>query len=164
MVDGIFISKIRYGLQLLGKVRLSVQDPVCADLKEIQLIQNKLLRSLNGSKIKDKIPTQHLLNKFGMLSVNQLNAQVKLLEMWKALNVGDYPLTIKRQNVPVIGVATRASENGRPIEIGKSNTMKNTSTSDAIRIWNLAPDSVTDATSLYQVKNAIRCYVKCLPV
>ena len=51
MVDGIFVSKICYGLQLLGKVRTSSQDSECADFKEIQLVQNKLLRTLNGSKI-----------------------------------------------------------------------------------------------------------------
>ena len=51
MVDGIFVSKICYGLQLLGKVRTSSQDSECADFKEIQLVQNKLLRTLNGCKI-----------------------------------------------------------------------------------------------------------------
>ena len=51
MVDGIFNSKIRYGLQLLGKFRLTASDTVCADLKEIQLIQNKLMRILNGTSL-----------------------------------------------------------------------------------------------------------------
>ena len=39
-----------------------------------------------------------------------------------------------------------------------------TSVSDAVRIWNLAPESVVDAKSLYQAKNAIKRYVKCLPI
>ena len=86
MVDGIFTSKIRYGLQLLGRVRLNKLDPVCNNFKEIQLIQNKLLRSLNGSSFKDMISTESLLTKYGMLSVNQLNAQVKLLEMWMIIH------------------------------------------------------------------------------
>ena len=113
MVDGIFTSKIRYGLQLLGKVRLNAQDPVCADLREIQLIQNKLLRTLNGTKIKDKVSTVSLLTKFAMLSVNQLNAQIKLLEMWKVVYVDDYPLIIKQQKIPETGMSTRASQKGR---------------------------------------------------
>ena len=164
MVDGIFTSKIRYGLQLLGKVRLNFQDPVCADLREIQLIQNKLLRTLNGTKIKDRVSTVSLLTKFAMLSVNQLNAQVKLLEMWKVVIVDDYPLLIKQQKIPATGMSTRASQKGRLIEIGKSNTTLNTSTSDAIRIWNLSPVSVTEAKTLYQAKDAIKIYVKCLPI
>ena len=44
-----------------------------------------------------------------MLSVNQLNAQVKLLEVWKAMNVEDYPLKIKQQEVS----KTDVSNSGR---------------------------------------------------
>ena len=59
---------------------------------------------------------------------------------------------------------TRASKKGRPINIGKSTTVRNTSTSDAIRIWNLAPDRVTESKAMYQVKSQIKTYVKTLPV
>ena len=70
----------------------------CEDFKAIQIIQNNLLRSLNGTKVKDMISIDSLLEKFGVLSVNQLNAQVKLAEIWKALHVDDYPLKIEQQN------------------------------------------------------------------
>ena len=86
LVDGLFTSKIRYGLQLYGRVRVSEQDPENTELKSIQLVQNKLLRTLNGTRVKDKISTRSLLNKFNMLAVNQLNAQIKLLEMWKNIH------------------------------------------------------------------------------
>ena len=164
MVDGIFTSKIRYGLQLLGRVRLNKIDPVCNNFKEIQLIQNKLLRSLNGSSLKDMISTESLLAKYGMLSVNQLNAQVKLLEMWKSMHVDDYPLKIKQRQVPKTGVSTRAAEKRRPIEIGKTKLTQNSRISDSIRIWNQAPENVTNAQSLYQAKKNIKSYVKSLPV
>ena len=80
MVDGHFTSKIRYGLQLYGKVRLTKNDPECANSKSIQLVQNKLLRALKGTKVKDMIPTTSLVEKFGMLAVNQLNAQIKIID------------------------------------------------------------------------------------
>ena len=164
VVDGLFPSKIRYGLQLLGKVRMTSEDAECADLKAIQLIQNKLLRSLNNTKIKDKISTKSILGKFNMLSVNQLNAQVKLLEMWKALNLVDYPLKIKQQTVTESGVSTRASHKGRPINIGKSNTTKNSSISDSIRVWNLSPITVTDSKNIYLAKKAIKSFARSLPI
>ena len=41
MVDGIFISKVRYGLQLLGKVRVKPEDPECGDLKVICICCDK---------------------------------------------------------------------------------------------------------------------------
>ena len=96
---------------------MSFLDPTCADLRDIQLVQNELLRTLNGSKLADKISTEYLLSKFGIMSVNQQNAQIKLLEIWKALNIEDYPLEIRQQAIPTTGMTTRASGKGRPIEI-----------------------------------------------
>ena len=164
LTDGLFVSKIRYGLQLIGKVRTKNEDPECAALKAIQLVQNRLLRSLNGTQIKDRVPTQQLLTKFNMSSVNQLNAQAKLLEVWKALNVEDYPLQIKIQRAPETGTTTRASTKGRPMEMGRSSLTQNSSTSDAIRIWNLAPVSVTECVTLYQAKKAIKTFARLLPI
>ena len=51
-------------------------------------------------------------------------------------------------------------EKGRPVEIGRSTMAKNSSISDSIRIWNLAPNSVTETKTLYQAKRAIKEYVK----
>jgi hypothetical protein len=164
LVDGIFMSKLRYGIQLLGKVRTTIEDPVSADFKEIQLIQNDLLRVLNGSKIKDMVSISTMLNKFNMLSANQINASIKLLEIWKALSVANYPLTIKRQEASGRGVSTRADQSGRLVEIGKSVITQKTSVSDAIRLWNKAPAKVTESKSLYSAKKEIKIYAKSLPV
>ena len=164
VVDGIFTSKLRYGLQLYGKVRTTTTDPECSDYRVIQLVQNKLLRSLNGSKLKDMISTSSLLEKFGMLSVNQLNAQIKLVEIWKALKVDDYPLKIERQAIQSNGVSTLADSRGKPIGVGKSLLTQKSCISDAIHLWNMAPVSVTSSYSLYQAKKEIRKYVKQLPV
>ena len=164
VVDGIFTSKIRYGLQLIGKARTRREDAVCADLWAIQLVQNKLLRLLNKSQVKDRISTASLLKKFGMLSVNQLNAQVKLLEMWKSQNIVDYPLKVGRQEKIENTCTTRASTQGRLIELGRSTTAKGSSTGDAIRIWNMAPKDIKDSRTVYQVKERIKAYAKTLPV
>ena len=123
----------------------------------MQLVQNKMLRTLNGTKLKDKVSTVSLLAKFNVLSVNQINAQIKL-------HVEDYPLQIKQQSATTTGINTRASENKRPVEIGKTNLAQSTSTSDAIRIWNLAPDSIKLCLTVYQVKRAIKEFVKSLPI
>ena len=53
---------------------------------------------------------------------------------------------------------------GKPVEIGNSNLVQNTSTSDAIRIWNKAPESVKEAKSLTQAKTAINKFIKCIPI
>ena len=78
---GLFISKLRYGLQLLGRVRWNDSEAYNQTLEALQKCQNKLLRALNGSRVSDQICTKSLLLKFNILSVNQMNAQIKLSEM-----------------------------------------------------------------------------------
>ena len=55
LADGLFTSKIRFGLQLLAKVRLSTSDPVNQDIEYIQKVQNKLLRVLTNTKLLDMV-------------------------------------------------------------------------------------------------------------
>ena len=164
LVDGLFTSKLRYGIQLLGKVRTSSEDPLCAEFKAIQMVQNNLLRTLNGSKVKDKVSIKSMLNKFSMLSVNQLNASIKLLEVWKALKVDNYPLTIKRQEVTTNGTTTRGDSVGRPIEIGKTNLTHKTCVSESIHLWNNAPKSIIESASLYEAKKEIITFSMSLPI
>ena len=156
VVDGLFTSKLRYGLQLYGKVRTKESDPKCEDFGSIQLIQNNLMRSLNGTKVKDMVSISSLLEKFGMLSINQLNAQVKLSEMWKALNVEDYPLRVELQTRSENQVCTRADSIRKPKEIGKTNLAQKSCISDAIRVWNLAPDHLKGGNSLALSKKEIK--------
>ena len=39
-----------------------------------------------------------MLEKFNLLSVNQLSAQIKLKEVWKSLNCEDYPIKLTEWN------------------------------------------------------------------
>ena len=117
------------------------------------------MRSLNGSKIKDIISSSSLLEKFKMLSVNQLNAKVKLMEIWKAKNVEDYPLKVEQQQNNNQKVNTRADIKERPVEIGMSSMTQKTFVSDAIHLWNLAPDLIKNSTSLYHAKSEIKKFV-----
>ena len=164
LVDGLFMSKIRYGLQLYGKVRMTAEDATRGDIQALQKAQNDLLRMLNGTSVKDGVSVESMLSKFKLDSVNQLNARVKLLEIWKARNIVGYPLQISQQSTYNQRVTTRADKKERPIEIGKSALTQRTCISDAIRLWNRAPESVTTSTSEYQAKARIKEFVKTLPI
>ena len=164
LVDSIFISKVRFGVQLYGSVRTSNNDTECRELRAIQLVQNKLLRSLNNTKLSDRVSTASLLEKFNMLTVNQINAQAKLLEVWKALNVPKYPLKIKQQSENHERTRTRADVKKRPCEIGRTTLTKKTCVSDAIRLWNLSPDGIKESETVYKAKTEIKRFVKTLPM
>ena len=81
-----------------------------------------------------------------------------------SLNVEGYPLKIESQKASDTSTSTRAMTDRRPIEIGKSNLISNSCISDAIKIWNQAPDLVRKCETLTQIKKAARLYAKTLPV
>ena len=64
--------------------------------KDIQLIQSKLVRVLSNVKLSDHKTTKSLLTNIDMPSVNQLNAQIKITEIWKAVHVENYPIEVKK--------------------------------------------------------------------
>ena len=83
--DRLYTSKLRYGLQLLGNVRLKNEDPKDGILKSLQITQNKAAQFLNWNKLQDHVPTKQTFDDLDLLSVTQLNAQIKIREVWKSL-------------------------------------------------------------------------------
>ena len=55
----IFMSKVRYGLQQLGKVRIAETDPLNKELEDIQIVHNKLVRLMNDKRLADKIVSSY---------------------------------------------------------------------------------------------------------
>ena len=164
VANSIFMSKIRYGLQLLGTVRLKTQDPKNQDLTAIQLIQNKLVRILNGTKLADKIRTKVLLDNINMCSVNQIHAQIKLTEIWKTINDEDNVLKIERKQQVEGAVQTRSGGSINLVESRSSAMSSKTFINDGIKLWNRAPESIKICTTLASAKKAIKIYSKTLPI
>ena len=71
---------MRYGLQLCAKVRLREDEVTEGNMKMLHITQNKMLRVLDNSSIKDKRSRKDMLEKLDLQSVNQLAAQIKLQE------------------------------------------------------------------------------------
>lgn len=164
VANGIWTSKLRYGLQMYAKVRVNSQDPYNANMEKLQVSQNKLTRVLENVTILDRIPTATLLNKQKMLSVNQIAAQIKLTELWKACNIPKFPIKITRQSTPPESRQTRGVTKGRLLEPGTSNLSVNSFIGDATRLWNRAPETVTNSETLYKAKIEIKKFVQSLPI
>ena len=151
-------------LQLLGKVIWSVQDVVHGDLDSIQKVQNKMVRMLNGKTLADKINTKVILRNVNMLSVNQLNAQIKILEVWKATSDSSHPMNIEKITHGTNTSTTRAVAKGDLLKFGKSNLVQSTYLSDASKAWNKCPESVKLCKNLWYAKKAIKTFVETLPI
>ena len=164
VANSIFVSKIRYGLQLLGKVRWTNEDSTQGDLGAIQKVQNKMLRLINGKRLMDKISTKALLENVSMLSVNQMNAQIKITEVWKAVHDVKHPLKIEKVAHDSRSCKTRAVTNGDLKVFGKSEMLQSTFLSDASKIWNNCPNELKESKTLWIAKKAIKTFVATLPV
>ena len=120
---------------------------------------------MNGSTLKDHITTSSLLEKFNLPSVNQLAAEIKIMETWKILNVENYPIVLW-QNEP------NRQTNDREVRTTTIREWKEDSISkignccfviDAARLWNQLPSNIKVSTTINQAKNLTKNYCKQLP-
>ena len=94
-------------------------------MKELQKTQNKLLRFLNKSRIVDKVNSKVILDNLNMCSVNQLSAQIKLTETWKALKSNNSNALNSLKMTQMEGQReSRAASSGNLKETGVSNLAK----------------------------------------
>ena len=89
-----------------------------------------MLRVLDGTVVWDRKNTKTLLDNQNMLTFNQIAAQIKLTEMWKA-------------------------SNGDLTEVGRSTRAKKSYSCDAAKVWNEAPEKIRTANSITTAKKAI---------
>ena len=166
IVHSLWVSKLRYGLQLCTKVRTSESEISGGNMKALQITQNKLLRVLNGTRIKDKISIRSMLTKFELLSVNQLAAKIKLIEVWKTINRANYPLILESYSQSEILPShdLRAQSNRIYNDTCRLRKSESSFHKDAARLWNLAPMNIHNAHSLEMAMKAIDKYCNSLPV
>ena len=133
-----------------------------SNMKATQTAQNKMIRMVDNVSLKDHIRSADLLNKYGLLSVNQLASQIKLVEAWKAVNLEDYPIQPENNQLQrnANGRAVRKSTVKLWKDDTKCATAKESFLRDAAELWNNAPLSVKNTKSLYSAKNEIVKFCK----
>ena len=165
IVHALWISKLRYGLQLCSKVQLTIEETKSMAMKTLQLAQNRLLRLLNNSRVKDRVSVATMLEKFNLPSVNQLAAEIKLIEVWKSLNTENSPIRLEPYNANSNPVQQLRTKSNRIFDDSANLKASRSSFNvDAARIWNMAPDRVRSAKSLAEAKRIIKLHTKSLPI
>ena len=104
------------------------------------------------------------MTNLNMLSVNQVNAQVKLTEIWKSINDDKYPIQSQKLNYNTEARSTQASNRGA-LKI-EASTLKRQATflNDAFKIWNAASSNIKNSKSLAIAKKEIRKFATTLPI
>ena len=107
-----------------------------------------------------------MLEKFNLLSVNQLAAQIKLNEVWKSTNLEGYPIQLEPYNANLAepGLTLRERSNQVFNDTSRLHMAKSNFYIDAARLWNAAPAEIRSAPSITVAKLLIRAFVKTLPV
>ena len=123
-----------------------------------------MVRLLNRVQIVDKIRTKTLMTNVNMLSVNQMNAQIKITDVWKAIHDVNRPLKIEKVSHDASTCVTRSVVNGDLREFGKLTLVQSTFLSDASHVWNNCPTGLKECDTLWKAKKAIRKFVVTLPM
>ena len=164
VADAIFCSIIRYELAIFCPIRILQEDPNPGNIEGVKVIYNDLLRFLCNTKRSSHTSIESMLEKLGWLSVNQLACEVRLIEVWKALNQEDHCLKNMFEKATSNEGITRSAGLNR-LKIGfKSKIRENSFAYPSIQIWNSAPPEVTTAESESKARAAIKKYVKTLPI
>ena len=166
IVHSLWMSKLRYGLQLCTRVTTKNEDRKTASMKALQLTQNRMLRVINGSRIKDMISIESMLSKFNLLSVNQLAAQIKITEVWKSINIDNYPVKLDGYNKheKTTDIELRAQPNRVFDDTFRLQISQQSFNADAAKLWNQVPDSIKSAKTLTAAKTATLKHVKSFPI
>ena len=133
-------------------------------MKSLQLTQNRLLRTLNGTKISDKISTQSMLSTFQLLSVNHLAAEIKLIETWKSINLEYNPIQLEPFKTNTNAHQLRPQLNRIFKDDARLAISQSSFHIDAARVWNNAPPEIKNAITLADAKKNIKIYSKSLPI
>ena len=145
-------------------MRTSDSDPTDSLLESLQITQNKFARFVNGTSLSDKINTKTIFKDTKLLSVNQINAQIKLTEVWKSHNIKSYPIQwIKRNDVQKRSGLKTLNKPDLIIS-GLSHIQSHSFINDAAKVWNEAPRQIKDSLTLSTAKEHIKLYVQTLPI
>ena len=147
-------------------MRISADDPTNKFMKDVQICQNKMLRMLDRVSLKEHVTNKSLLAKYNLASVNQLAAEIKLLEAWKAINVTNYPFQMEKNNPDRIdtGREIRTTSIKEWKDDYKTKAASENVSRDTARLWNNAPTVIKMALSLRKAKSEIKKYVKTLEI
>ena len=140
------------------------ENSILTILESLQITQNKFARFVHGSTLADRISTTTIFKDTKLLLVNQINAQIKLLEVWKSKNFQAYPIQWENRSDKIGKSGLKSSNKPDLIIKGKSKTQEQTFYNDAARVWNAAPNNIRDCKTIVAVKKHIKTFVKTLPV
>ena len=164
VADAIFCSVLRYDLAIFCPIQILQTDPKPSCIQGIRVAYHNLLRLLCCTKRDSHTSIESMLGKLGWLSINQLSCEIRLIEVWKALNDKNHCHNGLFEMAPSNQGRTRSAGLNKLKSCFKTKIRENSFSYPSIQIWNSAPTDVTTAATESKARTAIRSYVQTLPV
>ena len=161
IAEAIFVSKIRYGLPVYYKPRLTDEDPMCKSQDALQVLHNDMLRLIAGHRRSDRTNMKELRSKFNMMSVNQLACYHILMECRNILeNNASKQVKDKMKPEKKSSRWELRSEKRGDLKIF-SNPKKSCKGFSyfAAKLWNQAPEKIRNMPKPLQFKTAIKPWI-----
>ena len=117
-------------------------DPTDSLLDSLQVAQNKFARFVHGSTLMDRINIKIIFKETNLLSVNQINAQIKLLGVWKSKNYDSYPIEWLNQKYEINREGLKSTNKPDLIIKGKSFLQSQTFINRQSPIFSLVTKSI----------------------
>ena len=166
VVHSIWMSKLRYGLQLCAVIQEKEGESKNTEMKAIQVTQNRLLRMITGNSIRDRKSTKELLETTKLPSINQLAVEIRMTEAWKSMNDPTYPIQLER--IPHDGgdnnKTLRPSSLKEVKDSARTKIGENSFCMSAARMWNSAPAEIKQCPTLTLAKKRIKEFCKTMPI
>ena len=177
LVHGLFFSKLRYGLALMGNVRgtkpmfLSFQETnirhnsfTKANLNALQVLENKILRLITGGNY--DTPIKDMLEESDLLSVNQLIAFTIITTVFK-IKTSQKPLYLaKRLGFCQQETVKRTQRNHQDIKFNLS-TAREGFMYKASKLWSSLPLCIKQETRetffKKELEDWIRSHIPAIP-
>ena len=111
-----------------------------------------------------------LLEKFKLLSVNQLAGQIELMELWKSVNIEKYPIELisnekaKEGQHQSDGMTTRKTKHKQFKDWSKTKVAESSFTTDAAKLWNMAPKEIKNVVTISAAEAEIFKFCNSLPI
>lgn len=156
IAEGIFMSKLRYGISCYASPAM-IGYNLCSAMQQLQVKQNEILRIIHHKKKKDHVCMGLLRKETKTLSVNQIAAEAIIFETWKILNLlkgSDIFDTICKCS-GVSNVITRSKTGGKL----QNNITDPCFAFYSVKFWNCVDEDIKHAKTKEIAKNAIRNFV-----
>jgi len=149
-------SKIRYGIEIYGSVRISDNDPQCQIVKDLQVSLNQAMRIATRTRIKDRVRIADLCRRTKIKSVNHMSSESKLRMVWCALNNENSALRDIFTSDECRPSASSRSRARGDFKLTASSTLSQKNVPNtAMRLWNVTDTRLRTCQKNYSAKRII---------